>query len=211
MKRLHVHVSVTDLDRSIAFYSGLFAAAPAVVHPDYAKWELDDPRVNFAISARGAPRGLNHLGIQVDDEAELAEVTDRLHGAGGPVLQEGHTTCCYAQSEKSWAEDPAGLSWEVFRTYGDSAVYGNEGPVSGGRLAPAPGMPQPAAAPAAAPRTETPCCTPAEQAAGCCTPAEAAAGYRAVPQPAAACCAPSPGAARAPAAACCTPAGIAAE
>ena len=110
MKRLHVHVGVEDLDRSIGFYSTLFGARPTVVKPDYAKWMLDDPRVNFAISSgRDTPRGIEHLGIQVEDGAELSEVYGRLKVAGRPVLEEGRTTCCYAQSEKSWVSDPDGV------------------------------------------------------------------------------------------------------
>ncbi len=124
MKRLHVHVAVDDLDKAIGFYSTLFAAEPSVVKSDYAKWMLDDPRVNFAISNRGARTGLNHLGIQVENEAELAEVYRRLKKADGPVLEEGKTTCCYAKSEKSWIDDPAGISWEAFLTTGESTNYG---------------------------------------------------------------------------------------
>jgi catechol 2,3-dioxygenase-like lactoylglutathione lyase family enzyme len=125
MKRLHVHVSVDDLDRSIGFYSTLFAAQPSVVKPDYAKWMLDDPRVNFAISSHGAARaGVDHLGIQVEDEAELNEVHRRLQAADGPVVEEGAVTCCYHQSEKSWIADPAGVQWETFLTHGESTVYG---------------------------------------------------------------------------------------
>lgn len=126
MKRLHVHVAVEDLAQSIRFYSTLFAATPTVEKPDYAKWMLEDPRVNFAISARGAKLGVEHLGIQVEDEDELSEVYDRLSAADAPVLEEGATTCCYAKSEKSWITDPAGVAWEVFHTVGDSAVYGGE-------------------------------------------------------------------------------------
>jgi catechol 2,3-dioxygenase-like lactoylglutathione lyase family enzyme len=125
MKRLHVHVAVDDLQKSIGFYSTLFAAEPAVVKPDYAKWMLEDPRVNFAISSRGHKPGLDHLGIQVENEGELAEVYDRLKRAEGPVLEEGATTCCYAQSEKSWIVDPQGLAWETFHTTGESTVYGD--------------------------------------------------------------------------------------
>jgi catechol 2,3-dioxygenase-like lactoylglutathione lyase family enzyme len=129
MKRLHVHVSVDDLDRSISFYSTLFAGKPDVVKPDYAKWMLDDPRVNFAISARGRTHvGLDHLGIQVEDEMELAEVHGRLRKAEGPVLEQGAVTCCYHQSEKSWITDPAGVSWEAFLTRGEATVYGDDGP-----------------------------------------------------------------------------------
>src|ERR1700728_1345723 len=102
MKRMHVHVAVENLDRSIGFYSVLFDAAPAVVKPDYAKWMLDDPRVNFTISTRGREPGLDHLGIQVESQAELHEVYGRLHKAGAAVVEQGQTACCYAKSEKSW-------------------------------------------------------------------------------------------------------------
>ncbi|HXW26060.1 MAG TPA: VOC family protein, partial [Xanthobacteraceae bacterium] len=104
MKRFHVHVGVESLPQAIGFYSALFAAAPAVVKPDYAKWMLEDPRVNFAISTRGKAPGLDHLGIQAESEDELAEVYGRLHGAGGTVVEQGQTTCCYARSEKAWIE-----------------------------------------------------------------------------------------------------------
>jgi catechol 2,3-dioxygenase-like lactoylglutathione lyase family enzyme len=125
MKRLHVHVSVDDLAHSIRFYSTLFAAEPTVSKPDYAKWMLDDPRVNFAISARGGQPGLDHLGIQVESQGELQEVYARLRQADRPVLEEGATTCCYAKSEKSWITDPQGVSWETFLTSGESTVYGD--------------------------------------------------------------------------------------
>lgn len=125
MKRLHVHVGVTDLDRSIGFYSALFAAQPTVVKSDYAKWMLDDPRVNFAISTRGKEAGLDHLGIQVEDASELSEVYARLREAGGNVIEQGETVCCYATSEKSWIDDPAGIAWETFLTTGESVNYGD--------------------------------------------------------------------------------------
>jgi catechol 2,3-dioxygenase-like lactoylglutathione lyase family enzyme len=125
MKRMHVHVGVEDLDRSISFYSALFAAQPAVVKSDYAKWMLEDPRVNFAISTRGKRPGLDHLGIQVETKDELNEVYGRLRQAGGTVIEQGQTTCCYAQSEKSWIDDPAGISWETFHTTGESTDYGD--------------------------------------------------------------------------------------
>ena len=124
MKRLHVHVAVDDLDRSVAFYANLFAAAPTVLKPDYAKWMLDDPTVNFAISARGGKAGVEHLGIQVEDASELAEVYARLDKADAPVVAEGATTCCYAKSEKSWITDPQGVVWETFLTQGDATTYG---------------------------------------------------------------------------------------
>jgi hypothetical protein len=124
MKRMHLHVAVADLETAIGFYSTLFAAKPSVVKPDYAKWMLDDPRVNFAISTHSSKTGLNHLGIQAESEAELSEVFERLEKAGRPVLKQGQTTCCYAHSEKSWVNDPAGISWEAFLTTGEATTYG---------------------------------------------------------------------------------------
>ncbi|MGE0736168.1 MAG: ArsI/CadI family heavy metal resistance metalloenzyme [Alphaproteobacteria bacterium] len=129
MKRFHVHMAVENLDQSIRFYSSLFAAEPAVVKPDYAKWMLDDPRVNFAISTRaGVVSGVDHLGIQVEDKGELADVYTRLRQAGGAILEQGETTCCYAKSEKNWIADPQGISWETFLTTGESTVYGDTTP-----------------------------------------------------------------------------------
>ena len=125
MKRLHVHVAVNDLSQSIGFYSALFAAQPAVIKMDYAKWMLDDPRVNFAISTRGREVGLDHLGIQVEDASELQEVYARLREAGGNIIEQGETACCYAKSEKSWIDDPAGIAWETFLTTGESTNYGD--------------------------------------------------------------------------------------
>src|SRR5271167_4962447 len=128
MKRLHVHVSVDNLDQSIRFYATLFAAEPSVVKDDYAKWMLDDPRVNFAISTGCRPgghaSGFSHLGIQAEDETELAEVYDRLTRAERPVIEQRATTCCYAKSDKQWIADPQGVPWETFFTYGESTVYG---------------------------------------------------------------------------------------
>jgi predicted enzyme related to lactoylglutathione lyase len=125
MKRLHVHMSVENLSQSIGFYSALFAAQPVVTKPDYAKWMLDDPRVNFAISTRGRQPGLDHLGIQVESADELQEVYGRLHQAGGNVVEQGQTACCYAKSEKAWIDDPAGVAWETFFTTGESITYGD--------------------------------------------------------------------------------------
>ena len=154
MKRLHIHVAVTDLSHAISFYSALFAAAPAVVKPDYAKWMLDDPRVNFAISTRGNRAGLDHLGIQVEDRTELQEVYARLRNAGGEVIEQGQTACCYAKSEKSWIDDPAGISWETFLTTGESTDYGDG---SGQRMA------------RVAHERQVACCAePAPQAPACC-------------------------------------------
>lgn len=126
MKRLHVHVGVTDLSTSIGFYSTLFGAEPTVTKDDYAKWMLEDPRVNFAISSGNhAAKGIEHLGIQVENGEELTEVYDRLKAADRPVLVEGATTCCYAKSEKSWIADPDGIVWEAFLTNGDATIYGD--------------------------------------------------------------------------------------
>ncbi|MFQ3456915.1 VOC family protein [Bradyrhizobium sp. UFLA06-06] len=125
MKRMHVHVAVKDIPQSVGFYSALFGAEPTVVKSDYAKWMLDDPRVNFAISTRGREPGLDHLGIQVESAEELGEVYGRLRKAGGEVIEQGQTVCCYAKSEKSWIDDPAGIAWETFHTTGESIVYGD--------------------------------------------------------------------------------------
>jgi hypothetical protein len=125
MKRFHVHVAVDDLTKSVGFYSALFAAQPSVIKTDYAKWMLDDPRVNFAISTRGRQPGLDHLGIQAESGDELKEIYARLSDAGSNVIEQGQTACCYAKSEKSWVDDPAGISWETFRTTGESTNYGD--------------------------------------------------------------------------------------
>lgn len=125
MKRLHVHVGVADLDNSIRFYSTLFRTEPSVTKNDYAKWMLEDPRVNFAISSGNAHKGIEHLGIQVESQEELVDVYDRLKAADRPVVEEGSTTCCYAKSEKSWISDPDGVVWEAFHTTGDATVYGS--------------------------------------------------------------------------------------
>jgi len=133
MKRFHVHVSVENVEASVRFYSQLFAAEPTVLKSDYAKWMLENPRVNFAISNRTSDKGVRHLGIQVEDSSELAEVYGRLQRADRPVVEEGSTTCCYAKSEKSWVEDPQGVKWETFLTTGESTVYGTEEPTVSGR------------------------------------------------------------------------------
>ena len=125
MKRFHVHVAVDDLNQSIGFYAALFAAAPSVVKTDYAKWMLDDPRLHFAISTRGRQPGLDHLGIQAESGDELQEIYARLQQAGGNVVAQGETSCCYAKSEKSWIDDPAGIAWETFHTTGESTDYGD--------------------------------------------------------------------------------------
>ncbi len=126
MKRMHLHVSVPDLAQSIGFYATLFGAPPSVVKLDYAKWMLDDPRVNFAISQRGAAAGVDHVGIQVESAAELGELAGRLKQAGAQTFDETATTCCYARSDKSWVRDPAGVRWETFFTFGEATTYGED-------------------------------------------------------------------------------------
>jgi catechol 2,3-dioxygenase-like lactoylglutathione lyase family enzyme len=126
MKRFHVHAHVEDLQASIAFYSKLFAAAPIRVESDYAKWMLDDPRINFAISTRGGKPGIDHLGIQTDSEAELGELKARAQAADMALLDEGQTTCCYARSDKHWITDPQGIAWEHFHTLGSIPVFSEE-------------------------------------------------------------------------------------
>jgi predicted enzyme related to lactoylglutathione lyase len=158
MKRMHVHVGVEDLHRAIGFYSALFATQPAVVKPDYAKWMLDDPRVNFAISTRGKQPGLDHLGIQVESQDELQEVYGRLREAGGNVIEQGHTSCCYATSEKSWIDDPAGIAWETFLTTGESTDYGDGTGERDARIAHEKACCEPQAAPQSAPQTASACC-----------------------------------------------------
>ncbi|WP_296226111.1 ArsI/CadI family heavy metal resistance metalloenzyme [Ralstonia sp. UBA689] len=123
MKRFHVHVHVDDLGKSIAFYSKLFAAEPTRVEADYAKWMLEDPRINFAISTRGSKAGVDHLGFQVDDASELAELKARAEAADMTLLDEGETTCCYARSDKHWITDPQGIAWEHFHTLGNIPVF----------------------------------------------------------------------------------------
>ena len=123
MKRFHVHVNVTDLNQSIRFYSQLFGAEPSVLESDYAKWMLDDPRVNFAISQRERGAGVDHLGLQAEDSAELERIGARLKAANAVRLAQVGTTCCYAESDKYWSEDPQGLRWESFYTHGAATSY----------------------------------------------------------------------------------------
>lgn len=123
MNRFHIHISVSDIRKSVAFYTILFAADPTVLKSDYAKWLLDDPRVNFAISTHGDVPGLNHLGIQAETEEDLAALKRRLTALTTPVLEEGETECCYSQSDKAWVADPGGLAWETYRTMGEARVF----------------------------------------------------------------------------------------
>jgi catechol 2,3-dioxygenase-like lactoylglutathione lyase family enzyme len=158
MKRLHVHVSVDQLDQSIRFYSTMFGAAPTVVKPDYAKWMLDDPRVNFAISQRGRTAGVNHLGIQVESADELNEMQARLVQLQTNVLEQSNANCCYAKSDKYWVEDPSGIAWETYHTLDTIPVFGEH------------------AEPAGEKAEADACCVPAlgagDKAASCCVPSK---------------------------------------
>jgi lactoylglutathione lyase len=149
MKRFHVHVHVEDLAKSIGFYSRLFAAEPTRVEGDYAKWMLEDPRINFAISTRGSKVGIDHLGFQTDDPAELADMKARAESANMALLDEGETTCCYARSEKHWVTDPQGIPWEHFHTLGNIPIFSEAAP-EGAAACCTPVSPQAALEPAAA-------------------------------------------------------------
>lgn len=126
MRRFHVHVAVSDLRQSIEFYSTFFNSPPSVEKEDYAKWMLDDPRINFAISTRGRTPGLDHLGIQVEDQEDLKEISLRLKAAQQPIVQQEQTTCCYAKGDKTWVHDPQGIAWESFYTVGAATTYGED-------------------------------------------------------------------------------------
>ena len=126
MKRFHAHVRVDDLESSVRFYSTLFGTEPAVLKPDYAKWMLDDPRVNFAITAGSTSTGLDHLGLQVESDDDLATIAKRLEAAGQSVVKQENAACCYARGNKGWVSDPSGISWETFHTFGEHTVYGND-------------------------------------------------------------------------------------
>jgi len=165
MKRFHVHVSVEDLALSVRFYSTLFSAEPAVLKDDYAKWMLEDPRVNFAISTGSGAAGISHLGIQAEDEGELAEVYERLSHAERPVIEENDTTCCYARSDKQWIADPQGVPWETFFTYGEATVYGQSGALTklgetSGGLSTCGCAPAELTQPSVQPATAEACCAP---------------------------------------------------
>ena len=126
MKRFHIHVGVEKLDESIRFYSALFGAEPVKTKTDYAKWLLEDPRVNFAISTRAKKNGIDHLGIQVESDGELRELAARLKMAGEQTRDQEATTCCYAKSNKAWVNDPSGVRWETFFTFGEATAYGED-------------------------------------------------------------------------------------
>ena len=156
MKRIHIHIGVEKLDESIRFYSAIFGAQPVKTKPDYAKWMLEDPRVNFAISTRASKIGVDHLGIQVEENHELEELRERLKTGDLAVFAEGETVCCYANSEKSWVQDPAGIPWEAYRTMEDAQIF--SGKLRGSENACC----------AEDRVSNAPCCEPSEKAAGCC-------------------------------------------
>ena len=126
MRRFHVHIAVEKLDDSIRFYTSLFGVTPTVVQPDYAKWMLDEPRVNFAISQRGRQPGINHLGFQVDSDAELKEMRSHLAEADASLVEQTGVTCCYARSDKYWVTDPQGIAWETFHSLESVPMYGDD-------------------------------------------------------------------------------------
>ncbi len=167
MKRFHVHVSVPDLTASVRFYSKIFGMEPVVLKSDYAKWMLDDPRVNFAISSHRQPIGVNHLGFQVDSDAELRGMQAQLEAADSQMIQEDEQPCCYARSDKYWVTDPTGIAWETFHTLGNIPVYGEDTAVFDHGKSTAPDN---ATTPKAA------CCVPAAKAvskterSSCCAP-----------------------------------------
>lgn len=150
MKRFHVHVAVTDLAHSTRFYSAMFGAAPSVQKDDYAKWMLDDPRINFAISSRDNSEGVNHLGFQADDASELAEIHTRLQNADSAVVVEHGASCCYAKSDKYWVTDPSGIAWESFHTLDSIPTFNGI-------------TDAPAATPAGVPIAADACCAPVTQ------------------------------------------------
>ncbi|MEM7620775.1 MAG: ArsI/CadI family heavy metal resistance metalloenzyme [Pseudomonadota bacterium] len=125
MKRFHVNVVVKDLERSISFYSHLFATEPSLKKEDYAKWMLEDPKLNFSITKHGLKEGIDHVGLEVDDEDELAEIRERLVKADSPIFDQPDVECCYANSKKAWIEDPSGIAWETFFSKGQTTTYGD--------------------------------------------------------------------------------------
>jgi hypothetical protein len=155
MKRFHLHVSVENLDESVRFYSTLFAQEPTVRQSDYAKWMLEDPRINFAISARGQPAGINHLGFQLDSDEELRGMHTQLLAADSKLIQEDDQPCCYAKSDKYWVTDPTGIAWETFHTLSSIPVFGESTPVFNRE--------------SAVPKTRE-CCIPAKTNEPCCDP-----------------------------------------
>ena len=155
MKRMHIHVSVENLDQSINFYNILFGAQPSKIKADYANWVLDDPRINFAISTRSGKTGIDHLGIQVDQDSELDELRTRLNSTNISVFDEGETVCCYARSDKSWVKDPTGIAWEAYNTMEDVQLFSSTASAKDGACC--------------TPKTkgQPDCCEPSEKISGC--------------------------------------------
>ncbi len=159
MKRLHVHVGVKDLSDSVKFYNALFGAELLKLKSDYAKWMLDDPRVNFAISTRAGKTGVDHMGIQVDDADELGALREQMSQANISTHSDGETTCCYARSEKSWVEDPNGIAWEAYHTMADAQIFSSNDAVEASGACCTPETPQGACcAPKPELAAEAPCC-----------------------------------------------------
>ena len=155
MKRMHIHVGVESLDQSIKFYNSLFGAEPVKTKFDYAKWMLEDPRINFAISTRSGKVGVDHLGLQVDEASELEAMRERFSSADMAVFDEGETVCCYARSDKSWVQDPTGIVWEAYEAMQDVQLFSSDEPALGEA-----------------------CCTPETRGqSGCCEPSEKTAEY----------------------------------
>jgi catechol 2,3-dioxygenase-like lactoylglutathione lyase family enzyme len=169
MKRFHVHLAVDELADSIRFYSTLFGAPPTVQKTDYAKWMVDDPRINFAISTRGASPGLNHLGFQVDSDDEFTGMRERLAAADAGLTEESKTHCCYSVSDKYWVTDPQGIAWETYHTLGDIPVFGKSSAET-------------------AHVVESACCSASAAESACCSPADAKAGRTVQGKAAPACC-----------------------
>lgn len=138
MKRFHIHVGVTNLEESVQFYSTLFGAKPSKVKEDYAKWMLEDPKINFAISTRTTTKGVDHLGIQVDESSELKDLTERLKKADLKIYGEGDVTCCYAESNKAWVQDPSGIAWETYHSMKDAEIFSEKAKEAAACCAPAP-------------------------------------------------------------------------
>ena len=158
MKRFHVHAHVDDLKASVAFYSTLFAAEPTRLESDYAKWMIEDPRINFAISTRGGKAGVDHLGFQTDSDEELVELKERARAADVAVLDEGETTCCYARSEKHWVTDPQVIAWEHFRTLDSIQTFSHRSAGVAQAAAACCGGPATVGKPVTAPAKPSACC-----------------------------------------------------
>lgn len=164
MKRMHIHIGVKNIEESVRFYNALFGAEPAKLKPDYAKWMLEDPHLNFAISTRAKTTGLDHMGLQVDDADELNALRDQMSAANISTHSDGETTCCYAKSEKSWVENPNGIAWEAYHTMEDAQIYSGNDAVSGAACC----VPETLQGVCCAPKPElaadAPCCGPKQEA-----------------------------------------------